>query len=99
MLHIKTTSDEAATLAYNSTSQLKMELLAGAQFKMSGISLEVFSELRDGLFVRIQIVDTQSAAYVDVGDRGETSCFKVVLQFVDSHGKGNKIFHVEVRLL
>ena len=65
-LTIEYTCNQAATLAHDGPPQFEMELLVRSQMQMLAVGLEIVCKMGNRHFVRMLVVDAQSATHVDV---------------------------------
>ena len=93
-LHIEYSRDERTALAYDSTSQLEVQLLAAAQVECVAEYIEVGFKIGDGVFIRIVVIDTQAASYIDVLYL-DIPFHQIVLQAVDAFAEYPESLHVQ----
>ena len=66
LFDIEYTCNQAATLPHDGPSQFEMELLVRSQIQMLAVGLEIVCKMGNRHFVRMLVVDAQSATHVDV---------------------------------
>ena len=71
-----------------------MQSLTGLQLKLLGISVEVGLEIGDGHTVGVRIVDTKTAAHVDVLNT-YAMADELLLQLVYAIAESLEVAHVE----
>ena len=59
-----------------------MKLLSRAQFQIFGVCIEVSLEVGYGILIRIVIVNTQAASYIDILYGLKALLLQTVLQFI-----------------
>ena len=71
-----------------------MQCLTGTELQLTGVGVEVGLEVWDGHTVGVSVVDTQTAAYVDMLHT-DAMTVEFVLQFVHTVAEGFEVAHVE----
>ena len=71
-----------------------MQRLAGTQAQLLGIGVEIVLEVGQGNTVGVLVVDTQTAAYIDVLN-ADAVAFQLVLQLIDAIAECFEVAHVE----
>ena len=80
-LYVKHLGNQTSALCNDGAAQLKVELLSGAELELIAEYVEILLKVRNRVLLRVDIVNTQTSAYVYAVELN-SFCLQFVLQVI-----------------
>ena len=94
LFYIQNLGDKTSALCHYGAAQLKVELLSGTQFEFVAEDIKVFPEVWNGILLRVDIINTQAAAYIDAVEF-DSLFFQHILQVICLLAEQTERLHVK----